>query len=627
MNSLSLSTRLLRPSNPSTWLKVPFRPTIRYLQIDSRQRRSRFFVPTLRKLAKEEKDADATDLLIRAGYLSKAYAGIFHMLPMGLRVQDKLERLIDKHMTSLGASKVSLSSISSQALWKQSGRLYPGTELLKFNDRKKAEWLLCPTHEEEITTLVKGLVREKKDLPVRLYQIGRKYRDEKRPRGGLLRGKEFLMKDLYTFDVNAETAYSTYEDVRTVYRNFLDELGVEYVEARADSGNMGGNLSHEYHFPSSAGEDNVVTCDTCDYARNEEFVAEKPYVREIMNLDELSKPEEGHSLDNFVQYTAVSKDRRTLVKGFAPKWRASTTEEKQEARSINPYAVKAALDEFADLDTGVEQPQKAFEAKVVAQDAEPTASPLSITYLFDSRVSSSAQSSIIYADRNYIEQHRLTPYTIALSGTSENTQEEESTLNLHRPQTSDPCPSCESGELTVDRAIEIGHTFHLGTRYSEKLNLTIKDASGQEKSVQMGCHGIGVSRLLAAVASCTSDNKGLNWPRVIAPYEVCIITPTEAQDTDGKGKELSLRLYDEIASSSIDGGKQKVDVLLDDRAVESVVYRLTDADIIGYPVVLVLGKSFERDGRIEVQSRRLGVKENMQPKEVVAFVKGLLRSL
>ena len=253
----------------------------------------------MRKQAESRDLENGHDLLVRAGFLRQAHSGIFHLLPLGLKVQNKIERLIDKHMLRLGASKVSLSCLSSEELWKRSGRLDKGrtSELLRLEDRKGAKYLLSPTHEEEITTIIANAVHSHKELPLRLYQISRKYRDEPRPRQGLLRGREFLMKDLYTFDVTEDAARKTYEAVRGAYVAFLEELQLPYLVAQADSGNMGGNLSHEYHFASSHGEDTIVACDKCDYSINEELY--------IGRLDRESPESKGAFRESFESLTFI----------------------------------------------------------------------------------------------------------------------------------------------------------------------------------------------------------------------------------------------------------------------------------------------------------------------------------
>ncbi|KAK7970211.1 prolyl-tRNA synthetase [Apiospora saccharicola] len=254
-----------------------FRTNISKASTLARQRAclSRTWLPT-GGLAQPDKE-DGHSKLVRAGYLRQSHPGVFHMLPLGLRVQEKLEKLIDKHMLSVGASKVSLSSLSSQALWERTNRLDAyGPELFRLTDRKDAPLILAPTHEEEITSLVSKLVTSYKNLPLRLYQIGRKYRDELRPRQGVLRSREFVMKDLYTFDASVEAALESYAEVRAAYSQLFDELKIPYVVAEASSGDIGGDLSHEYHLHSSMGEDMVISCNSCSYVANEELAVAKP---------------------------------------------------------------------------------------------------------------------------------------------------------------------------------------------------------------------------------------------------------------------------------------------------------------------------------------------------------------
>lgn len=600
---------------------------IRHTHRDSRQRISNFWIPTV-NVQKQDAAADATQLLIRAGYLRQAYAGIFQMLPLGLRVQEKLERLIDKHMSSIRASKVSLSSISSQALWEKSGRFKAGGEMFTFRDRKDTKWLLAPTHEEEITTLLAELIQTPSQLPVRLYQIGRKYRDEKRPRGGLLRGREFLMKDLYTFDSSPQGARLTYDEIRTAYRNFLDELKIKYVEARATPGDMGGDLSHEYHFPNKAGEDTVIACSKCDYARNEEFVEQQEYVFEsFQNVDDmvLDWSDEGLTEQDVVQQHFLSRDRLSLVRVVAA-LPEQTSWSIESTRSINPYAVKAAFSGVLEIDTGVEQPLDVFQGDLfqkATDDATEDSAPSKrkVYFLLDSNVPVERLPDSVTVD------HILDTASACLVRPHRG----NSTIRdiLLKPETGDPCPQCKDGRLQVDKAIEIGHTFHLGQRYSSKLGLAIKGMGGQYSTpVEMGCHGIGVSRLIAASASCLSDDTGLNWPRVIAPFEaVIMVLRPENQPHRIRAAE---ELYDSLTATSTDGA---VDVILDDRQEDPVGlgWKLKDADVIGYPIILVVGKGFVGDGssqsKVEVQCRRLKIKQEVDIKDAPKFVRDLLKQL
>ena len=515
-------------------------------QVRSRQLRSSIWIPQAR--LQDEIKSDANDLLIRAGYMYQAYAGIFHMLPLGLRVQSKLERLIDKHMQSLNASKISLSSLSRQSLWQKSGRWKAGGEFFGLQDRKGTEFLLAPTHEEEITQLAQQMTFSPSQLPARLYQIGRKYRDEKRPRGGLLRGREFLMKDLYTFDKTKDAAHSTYDDVRQAYVNLFDELKVPYIQARADSGNMGGNLSHEFHFPSNLGEDNLITCSNCDYARNEEFVPE-------INI---SQPQSGYISGNVAASFVANPN--TLVRVITDV-------------DVNPFTVKAALKGIVNVDTGHS------DAEAWYDERKSSGKPVEVLYLSDSGAVKNGEGRVIHIT----SQHNRNI--------------------LARQQTGDKCPDCD-GTLTVQKAIEIGHTFHLGDRYTSKFGFRVPQG---KESVEMGCHGIGVSRLIAAAASANSG-VGLVWPKVIAPFEVCIIT----KDVDGQGK--AEELYD-----NLDG----VDVLIDERDV-GLGWKLKDATLIGYPILLVIGSKWKSDGLLEVQCQKLGFRELVKAEEAVQMVHRLL---
>ncbi|KAK4938940.1 hypothetical protein LTR10_020688 [Elasticomyces elasticus] len=590
---------LLRASSRGAGQVRSWVANTRWSHTDSRQRLSDFWIPTV-NVQRQDAAPDATQLLIRAGYLRQAYAGIFQMLPLGLRVQEKLEGLIDKHMRSAKASKVSLSSLTSKALWQQSGRWKPGAEFFAFKDRKDSEWLLAPTHEEEITTLVADVVQNRQQLPVRLYQISRKYRDEKRPRGGLLRGREFLMKDLYTFDATPQEAHKTYDDIKVAYRNFLDELTVPYIEARADSGDMGGNLSHEYHFPNVAGEDIVIACTDCQYARNEEFVSQQPYPPQVIK----EAPTPTKNAESLLQDDFLSLTGRSLVRAIAP----------SNGRSLNSYAIKAALKGILDIDSGLEEPLPFFEGLVATSAKESSTNKPSIYYLLDSRVDPQCITHLIANDMAQFSPAKVNFYTISAA---------DNGINLLKLQDGDPCPECHKGTLKLHKAIEIGHTFHLGTRYSSKLGLAVRHPSSQEPiPVEMGCHGIGVSRLIAAVASCLSDEAGLNWPRVIAPFEAVVIVQTSKAER----LQAAEKIHDDLAQAGSSHPDGPVDVILDDRPDQGLGWKLKDADMIGYPVIIVVGKSFDQ-GKVEVQCRRLKIKQDVDIDGVAQFVHSLLKQL
>ncbi|KAF2222870.1 hypothetical protein BDZ85DRAFT_262592 [Elsinoe ampelina] len=529
-------------------------------------RLSKSWIPTLAKTKSTTGTEDSHSLLIRGGFLRQTHAGIFHLLPLGQRVQSKLENVIDHHMESVGASEVSLSSISSEALWRQSGRLEgKDSELFRFKDRKDTKLLLSPTHEEEITSIVSGSVQSHKDLPLRLYQISRKYRDEQRPRQGLLRGREFLMKDLYTFDASEEASRTTYEEVRSAYERIFKQLTVPFLTAAADSGSMGGKISHEYHYPSPDGEDNIIQCSNCRETRNDEVAVTRTAIEEKDMIQDRN--------DIHPQYVATV-DGKTLIHVWLPNKVSNTASPRPPTLNLN--AVKAAL---PDLDVKKE---------------------LVINYT-DSR---------IYDRSIFLLDPRVSPRLLEGAGFEVRQAEIDGIpLSLTTVLPGDLCISCGEGRVNVIKAIEVGHTFNLGTRYSKPLKLQVRTSTNELVDVQMGCHGIGVSRLIAAIASVKADDKGLNWPAVIAPYSVLVI-PLKDREDDSIRAATSIQAAIEEGWNGL--AKFMPDVAVDDRN-KAVGWKLRDAELIGYPIVVVVGDGYSKSNTVEVHCRQLGLKE----KEVI----------
>ncbi|KAN0117251.1 prolyl-tRNA synthetase [Hyaloscypha variabilis] len=601
--------------------------------IDGRARLSRLWVPTGGIAVSSPEDSHVK--LVRAGFLRQAHSGIFHMLPLGRRVQDKLEALIDKHMYQLGASKLALSSISSEEIWSKSGRLEKaGSELFRFKDRKDGRYLLSPTHEEEITSLVSRTVKSYKELPIRLYQITRKYRDERRPRQGLLRSREFIMKDLYTFDLNPSLALETYDRVRERYTHLFDELKLPYLVAEADSGDMGGNLSHEFHFPTSKGEDHIISCSSCNYVANEEL-AEGVVPQQGSRTDgDRAGSTDGVSNEPEAKlhvWRGISRDRHTLVNV----WYSSPDASEPSTTivsEVNIHAVKAV---FPDLDASVEDPLlmwKNFNGTSLA--GKGSAVPPKILNLTDCRLPEYVLSTINTRDSDIpnwpVSIETVPPLTNKIAiGEHESAHKP---LNLLRIVSGDSCPRCSDGKLKVQKAIELGHTFHLGTRYSEPLSATVDVPAGNSEAfvggegprlnqvpLQMGCHGIGLSRLVGAIAETLADDKGLNWPRVIAPFEVVIIS--------GKGlDEAALEVYDTLRSKSSMTDSSELDLILDDRA-ESFPWKIQDADLVGYPVIVVVGRRWKTERKCEVQCRRLKLHKQVSIEVLPDFVRNTLAHL
>lgn len=501
-------------------------------------------------------------------------------------MQDKIERLIDKHMRSVGASKVSLSSLSSRELWQQSGRLDGrNAELFHLEDRKKAGYLLAPTHEEEITTIVKNAVQSYKDLPLRLYQVSRKYRDEARPRQGLLRGREFVMKDLYTFDVNESEALATYESVRAAYRAFLDELNLPYLVATADSGNMGGNHSHEYHFPSPKGEDTIISCTGCGMTINEELFR-GPY-----DPDQVDPRVDQHGDIPFQVWhgwkPSDGSAPATLVDIYLPKGR-------KESLEPNIHALKTLV---PGIDTSQSGDLEKVKQVLLDDDVDLSPQPLALA---DPRLSvdSIRDCKQYWADRTFLPRQ---PETI-----------QTAPFLLTKARQDDLCPKCGSeGGLQLETAVEIGHTFHLGKRYSTPLQATVMDEKNKQVEIEMGCHGIGVSRLIAAAASLLADEKGLNWPKTIAPFGAVLV------GAGSTSKDDVASVYDRLNEASHASG---LDVVIDDRQ-RPFGWKLNDADLIGYPFILIMGKGWTERRALEVQCRRLGIKEEVSMDDLPSKIK------
>lgn len=431
------------------------------------------------------------------------------------------------------------------------------------------------------------------------------------------------MKDLYTFDPTLPSALESYEQVREAYSKIFAELKLPILVAKASSGDMGGDLSHEYHLPTSLGEDHVVSCSDCDYTINDELAE--------------TRASGAHGSSSRARvWRGITKDRSTLVNVWYPESTEGASDEAAATftdADVNIYAIKSLL---PDLDAGIENPLLHWAETISHQKAK----NLRLVNIVDHRL----QSSVCEAIKNQDPETPVWPDELGeRSNTTTSIIESDQAgapLNLLRIRTGDACPKCASGTLKVQKAIELGHTFHLGTRYSEPLDARVsipasmllepasdssaiqqrapKDDDKVTVPLQMGCYGIGVTRIIGAVADHLADDKGLNWPRKIAPYEV-VIVPGKGLEGDAAG------VYDSL-SAQTGLGKPALDAILDDRE-SSIGWKLNDADLVGYPVIVVLGREWKAGRRCEVQCRRLGVKENVNLDDLPVFVNNLLDQL
>lgn len=470
-----------------------------------------------------------TELLESAGYIRQTSSGVYNLLPLGLRVQRRIEKIVRDRLDHIGCHEVSLASLASSALWKRSGRFATSHELFKVD---KDRYVLAATNEEEVTSLVGSMISSYRQLPLRLYQIGKKFRDEKRPRAGLLRGKEFTMKDLYSFDESKDGALATYDQIQEAYKQIFTEIGVPFVIAEADSGEIGGSQSHEYHYLSEAGEDHVVQCSSCKYTAN------------IERATSPGKPL-GTPGTASVQYF-TSEDRNYLVAAYYP-----------PDRILNPLLLK---NEVENID---------FLCKNPTQEYIRNSDPLSRRF-------------IRLIDPRLTKQWDLPepPIEVPLSRAQMTSLE----VPLLQVAEADPCPSCGS-PLRLSNAIEVAHTFYLGTKYSEPFGSIVKNAAGEDKTVEMGCYGIGISRLIGAIAESCRQCSMLRWPTSVAPFSAIIVTTDEI---------IADKIADQLALKGLSS-------IWDDRSNQFGVL-LGNATSFGCPLTIIAGKRFKDEGFVELQT-------------------------
>ena len=583
-------------------------------------RLSRLFVRTLRE---DPADAEVPShrLLVRAGYIRRAAPGGYTWLPLGWRVLRRVEDIVRREMDAIGAQEVHFPALLPRDVYEATGRWSEyGDNLFRLVDRKGADYLLGPTHEEMFTLLVKDLCSSYKDLPLSLYQIQTKYRDEARPRAGLLRGREFLMKDSYSFDVDDDGLAVSYGDHRDAYERIFEALELPYVIVRAMSGAMGGSMSEEFLSPIDVGEDTFVRCSTCDYAANTEAVTTAARSRDDSShsaTTTVATPDCGTiaSLVDFLNAHHPRDDRA---------WAASDTLKNVVVRLRHPDGSSEILVVGVPGDREVDL--KRLEAQLAPAEVEPlddagfaahpalvrgyigpqvlgTGSPSGIRYLCDPAV---ADGSAWVTGANTVDTH-----VVNLVRGRDFTPDGE--IEAVQVLAGDPCPSCGAA-LEIARGIEIGHVFQLGRKYADKLGLAVLDKNGKQVTVTMGSYGIGVSRAVASIAEVHHDEIGLKWPRSVAPADVHVVIA-------GKNDDAIVRAAETLATDMETAG---LEVLIDDRNGVSPGVKFKDAELIGVPTILVVGKSLA-DGTVEVRDRHAGTNEPVPVAEAVAAVLRLAR--
>ncbi|MBL1084943.1 proline--tRNA ligase [Streptomyces actinomycinicus] len=557
------------------------------------QRMSQLMAKTLRD---DPADAEVLShkLLVRAGYVRRTAAGIWSWLPLGKKVLANIERVVREEMDAIGAQEVSLPALLPREPYDATGRWDEyGQELFRLKDRKGGDYLLGPTHEEIFTLLVKDQCTSYKDLPVVLYQIQTKFRDEARPRAGILRGREFLMKDSYSFDLDDEGLARSYALHRQAYQNIFERLGLDYRICAATAGAMGGSKSEEFLAPSEAGEDLFADCPNCDFAANTEAISYelKPVDGSaVPALEEIPTPDtptiETLAASLGVPASATLKNLLVKVDGeivaVGVPGDREVDMDKVEAHFAPAVVEMVTEADFAgrpDLVRGYVGPQGLGEK---------------VKYIADPRVAPGT-GWITGANKEH---------THARNVVAGRDFEADEYVDVVVVQDGDPCPKCGTG-LKLDRAIEIGHIFQLGRKYADALKLDVLGQNGKPVRVTMGSYGVGVSRAVAALAEQTADEHGLVWPKEVAPADVHVVAAGKALQT-----EVALDVSEKLAAAG-------VRVLVDDRAGVSPGVKFTDAELIGVPQILVAGRR-AGEGVLELKDRKTGEREELTVEDAIA---------
>ena len=555
---------------------------------------------TLREDAKDEESVSG-NLLVKAGMFKKIGNGIYMKMPLGQKVWENVKNIVRKNMNEAGALEVTMPMLLPVDVFEKSGRyeLF-GPSIFKLNDRYNRPYVLGPTHEEFFVLAAMMKSKSYKDFPYTLYQIGNKYRDEVRPRLGLIRTREFTMKDAYSFDINQEESDKSYQKQFEAYNKICKEVGLNYVVVRADTGVMGGLLSEEFQAITDVGEDILVLCDECDYASNIEV--SKCVDNEIKNDEEekeLQKIETPHvgTIEELTEFLHENPEKfvKTLIYKIDDKFYACMVKGNKDVNETKVLKLLNAKEmELAEAEDVIKitNAQVGFAGPI----------GLNIPIIMDNEIK--------YM-KNFIVGANETDYHY----TNVNLRDFKAdyTSDIRNVQEGDICPKCGKGHVVFKKGIEVGNTFKLGTKYSESLGLNYSDENNTLKPVVMGCYGIGIERIIAAVVEQNHDEKGIIWPMNIAPFKVSIVL---ISNKDEKQKEVAEKLYNELNELGIE-------TMLDDRDERPGV-KFNDMDLIGIPLRITVGKKVE-EGQVEFKQRNSDDIKLLDIKEVVSAIQKLIK--
>jgi len=562
-------------------------------------RASQFFIST-QKEAPADADIVSQKLMLRAGFIRKVAAGVYSWMPMGLRSLKKVENIVREEMNRAGAIEMVMPVVQPAGLWQETDRFDTmGAELLRFKDRHDRDFVIQPTSEEVVTDIARAELRSYRALPKNFYQIQTKFRDERRPRFGVMRGREFTMKDAYSFDRSAEDAGKSYDNMFAAYCKIFDRLGLTYRAVAADTGAIGGDRSHEFQVIAETGEDAIVYCPTSDYAANIELAeavapaGERPAAAANLVKVHTPKVKTIAELVDFLKVDITATVKAIVVEG-----------EKGEAVLMLVRGDHELNEVKAEKIAGIKKPLT-FAAPAVIKDAF-GANPGSLGPVgFNGRVIADrtvAKMADFVIGANEDDQH----YTGANFGRD---CAEPEVADLRNVVVGDVSP-CGNGVLDIQRGIEVGHVFYLGTKYSKAMNATFLDEDGKPKHFEMGCYGIGVSRILGAAIEQNYDDKGMIWPDAIAPFSV-VICPVGYDRSEGV-KAAADQLYADLQDKG-------VDVIIDDRG-ERPGAMFADWELIGAPHRVTIGDRGLKEGKVEYQHRRDAESTAVAPDAVLAHV-------
>ena len=565
---------------------------------------SKYFLPTWKE-EPAEAELPSHKLMLRAGLIRKLAAGVYEFLPLGFRVLKKVEAIVREEMDAAGGIELKLPVLQPEELWRRTGRWDDfGPEMFKLKDRKGQWFALGPTHEEVITELASREIRSYRELPLLLYQIGEKYRDEIRPRYGVMRAREFIMKDGYSFHTSWESLEETYRAMYDAYYRAFVRCGLKLAVVEAPSGLMGGSVSHEFMALAESGEEEVATCNSCGYAANREVARTRPPAPPPGEEEELKlvPTPEVRTVDELVQFLRI--DHRQVVKTFLYVGRGGPMavlvrgdQELEEAKLLEAVG-----------DPTLRRVDDPAEAEEIAGAPFGFLGPIGLSLpIWADEAVRDIPSAVVGANR--VDHH----YVGARAGRDFRV---DRYLDLHRVSAGEPCAKC-GAPLSIRRGIEVGQIFQLGTKYSEALGATYLDERGQAHPMIMGCYGIGISRIVAAVIEQHHDEQGISWPVSIAPFHVLVaVLDPEAEEQLSLGERLAERL-----------DRAGFEVLLDDRP-RSPGEKFHDAKLIGIPLLAVVGQRSLAKGQVELERRADGLRTTApaDPEGLLPKVRELLRA-